>query len=72
LYLSPFNLILGDSIDAIVVASNVYGDSDASVVGSGGNIVYVPDKPINFKDDPLITTANQIGMSWDDGASAGG
>lgn len=60
----PFNLVLGDSIDATVVATNIYGDSEISVVGSGGNIVYVPDAPISLEDEPLITTASQIGLKW--------
>ena len=64
--------MLGDSIDAIIIASNQYGDSSPSVIGSGANIVYVPDAPIQFENEPLITTATQIGLKWENGASSGG
>lgn len=57
LTLAPFSLVLGDSIDAIIVAKNIYGDSDTSVVGSGANIVLVPDAPLTLENEPLTTTA---------------
>lgn len=69
---APFNLILGNSIDASVTATNIYGNSDPSMVGSGGNIVYVPDAPVSFQNVPSITTASQIGLQWLNGASSGG
>lgn len=68
----PFNLVLGDSIDVIVVAQNIYGDSTASAEGSGANIFLVPDAPINLADAPLITSSSQIGLGWEAGASSGG
>lgn len=43
---APFNLVLGDRIEALIVASNIYGDSQVSVIGAGANVVYVPDAPI--------------------------
>lgn len=68
----PFNLVLGASIEVVVIANNEYGDSLESAVGSGANIVLVPDAPINLKDAPSITTASKIGLTWDTGASSGG
>lgn len=44
----PFNLVLGASIEVVVIANNAYGDSQESAVGSGANIVLVPDAPINL------------------------
>ena len=72
LYNSPFNLVLGDSIDVKVTATNIYGDGLASPVGSGANIVLVPDSPINFVNVPSLTNANRIGMQWAAGGSNGG
>lgn len=69
---SPFNLVLGDSVDVIVTAQNVYGDSLESAEGSGANIVLVPDAPITLADAPGVTTASQIGLTWAAGASSGG
>ena len=44
LYATPFELIKGDSIDVKVSAHNVYGESDLSPVGSGANVVTIPEE----------------------------
>lgn len=35
-------------------------------------MVALPDKPINLSDDPSTTTANVIGVIWDEGLENGG
>lgn len=69
---STFNLILGNSVLAKIVASNVYGSSDPSPEGSGAVIQYVPDAPINVANDLTITSATRVGLTWVAGSSTGG
>jgi len=45
---TPFDLKKGNSIDIRVLAANVYGESELSPVGSGANVVIIPDEPIVF------------------------
>ena len=47
-----------------MTAYNVYGASATSEVGSGANVVLVPDAPINLSDVPSITKANKVGLVW--------
>ena len=61
---APFNLILDSSIMAKVTAFNFYGPSITSAVGSGANIVLVPNAPVNFANVPSVTKASKIGLSW--------
>lgn len=71
-YSSPFNLILGDHIFAKIVAINSYGNSLASTPGDGAAVVLLPDAPINLANNPSLTNANQIGVTWQPGFSDGG
>jgi hypothetical protein len=64
LTMAPFNLQLADAIVAKITAHNIYGASIVSETGSGANIVFVPDAPINFNNVPAITLASRIGLSW--------
>jgi titin len=68
----PFDLILNDSIDFVVRATNAYGDSEFSQVGGGALIQLVPDAPLNLQDKADETSATQITFTWEDGASDGG
>jgi hypothetical protein len=72
MYVSPFNLILGDHIFAKIVAINSYGNSLPSVPGDGAAVVLLPDAPINLANNPALTNANQIGVTWQTGFSDGG
>jgi hypothetical protein len=72
LYSSPFDLILGDHIFAKVVAQNTYGSSLESVPGDGAAMVQPPDAPVDFANNPAITTATHIGLQWSRGLSDGG
>ena len=69
---APYNLALGDSIDAKVIAVNQLGETPFSAIGTGAIIQLVPDTPINFANDPAITNEAEIGMTWSPGASDGG
>ena len=69
---SPYNLSLGATVDAYIIAYNFYGDSTPSTVGSGANIVAVPDSPLNLVNDASITSDKQIGLKWDDGIKSNG
>lgn len=40
--------------------------------GNGAVIVYVPDAPISLADNPVITNALHVGLTWSDGVSNGG
>lgn len=68
----PFNLALGNTIYAKVIAYNYYGDSEASEIGAGSVIQLVPNAPINLLNNPTITSSFVIGFSWADGSSDGG
>jgi hypothetical protein len=54
---TPYSLSLGATVDAKLVAYNFYGDSATSSIGSGANIVGVPDSAVSLASDPLITSA---------------
>lgn len=69
---SPFNLILNNPVIAYVVATNVYGNSDPSPTGQGALIQYVPDAPISLANNPSITSATRVGLTWAPGSSNGG
>jgi len=42
------------------------------VAGNGARLVTTPNPPTNVRNDILVTSANQIGIIWDDGAYDGG
>jgi hypothetical protein len=69
---SPYSLSLGATIDVKLVTYNFYGDSAFSSVGSGANIVGLPDAPVSLQNDPSVTSALIIGLLWEDGASDNG
>ena len=43
-----------------------------SAVGSGAVIVLVPSSPVGLADNPSITNASRIGITWNDGLNNGG
>lgn len=55
---APYSLSLGATVDAKVLAYNYYGNSGVSPVGSGANIVGVPDAPTLLQNDPQVTSAS--------------
>jgi len=72
MYGSPFNLILGDNVYAKIVAINSYGNSLPSAPGDGAAVVLPPDAPIGLANNPALTNANQVGITWQTGFSDGG
>jgi hypothetical protein len=64
--------VLGDSIDVKVSASNLYGQSDYSPIGSGAQIVLIPAAPESFSNVAEETTASHISLSWDEPTETGG
>jgi hypothetical protein len=72
MYVSPFNLILGDNIAVKIVAINSYGNSLPSAPVDGAAVVMLPDAPIGLANNPALTNANQIGITWQTGLSGGG
>lgn len=66
---SPYNLAWGQSVWATVTAHNIIGSSEMSDAGNGSVILVVPDAPINLQNLPRVTTAYQIGLSWELGAN---
>ena len=69
---NPYNLVQGDSVVAIVTATNLYLEGPASLPGSGAIIVLVPNPPIGLADDKLVTNAYRIGFTWNDDINTGG
>jgi large repetitive protein len=68
----PYNLNLGDSIFVKVQGINFYGEGLMSAGGNGATIVLVPAAPISLSNDASLTTATQIGFTWQNGPSTGG
>lgn len=69
---APYDLVQADSVEAIVTASNSYGESAASAPGSGAVIVLVPSSPVGLADNTAITNAGRIGLTWNNGLNTGG
>lgn len=40
--------------------------------GNGAILVTIPDAPVNLQDETTITSHTQVGLTWEDGPSAGG
>lgn len=68
----PYELEWNTGVYANVQAFNTYGNSATSLTGNGAIITTIPDSPINLQNDPIVTTATQIGINWQDGAFDGG
>ena len=70
---APYNLAIGASVFAKIVAYNSIGDSFESAVGNGALIALsgVPDAPI-LTQNIASTTKTQIGVTWTDGVYNGG
>jgi hypothetical protein len=69
---APISQPWGSSINAQIIAINIRGESLSSLDGNGAVILTNPDKPINFQNDPAVTTGSQIGLTWEEGAMNGG
>ena len=69
---NPYDLVQGDEVEAIVTATNSYGESAASELGSGAVILLVPSSPVGLADNTAVTNAARIGFTWNDGLNTGG
>lgn len=69
---APYNLALGDSVFAQILAINFYGEGGISVAGNGATCVLVPSPPTALMNNGAITNDRQIGFSWTNGPSTGG
>jgi hypothetical protein len=56
LHNSPYSLPWLSTVSAVVIATNNYGNSSASAVGTGATIITVPDAPVD-----VATVANSTG-----------
>jgi hypothetical protein len=65
-------LVVGDIIQAKILAFNNYGNSGTSPIGGSGKMVQVPDQPVNLADNPAITSSRNISFTWNAGPSDGG
>jgi hypothetical protein len=69
---SPYLLPWGSSVYADLQAFNTIGESPVSAAGNGAIIIIVPDAPTDLVNVEAITSAYQVGLSWQQGASTGG
>jgi len=69
---APYSLVLDEEIWVRVTANNFYGDSDPSEATNSGLVQLIPDAPVSLLNDPSVTDATQIKLTWSDGASNGG
>jgi hypothetical protein len=68
----PYLLNVGEDVNVKISATNAYGTSDLSAVGTGAVIQIIPDAPINVANDFSTSTATQIRITWEEGPSDGG
>ena len=57
---APFMLAWGATVDAKVIAYNLYGDSIESSVGTGNIIMTLPDAPVGLAEDVSYRTQSEI------------
>lgn len=68
---APFMLAWGQTVSAKIVATNLYGDSSASPLGTSNIIMTKPDAPILI-EDTTQRTPTDIAVQWQEGVSNGG
>lgn len=63
---APYNLVVGNSIYAKIIALNAIGSSPFSTVSNGAVLAFstVPNKPKLLTRDELLTTTSRIGLGW--------
>ncbi len=62
----------GANVVATISATNIYGQSVISVVGSGAVLYTYPSAPTNLTNMVTITSSTQVGLSWSNCVSNGG
>lgn len=68
----PFLHEWGASIWVKVSANNIIGQGPFSENGNGAIMLTTPEAPINLSNNPAITNANQIGLTWEENPMDGG
>ena len=63
---------MGDAVQVKIAASNAYGISEFSELGSGAVTQLVPYPPRYLTNDLTYTSATILKITWDDGISDGG
>lgn len=69
---SPFSLPWGSPVIALMSAQNVYGSSASQYASGTAIIVTIPDAPLSLANNPTITNAQRVGITWTAGAANGG
>jgi hypothetical protein len=69
---SPFNLVQNETISVKIIATNNYGDSANSTVGTGGAIILVPSAPTGLTNNVTYTNSQTIVFNFNQGTSNGG
>lgn len=69
---SPFNLAWGSSVNAKVIAYNIYGNSTTSESGNGAVILTKPAVPTNLIELVSARTSTSVGLTWTTSATNGG
>jgi hypothetical protein len=68
----PFNLPWGAIVYAKVKATNIYGDSEISLPGSGAKLMTIPNPPKNLRENIDARSSTTLGILWDDDDFNGG
>jgi hypothetical protein len=61
---TPYSLAWGANVYAKVVAINIYGQSDESIVGNGADIITSPDAPISLAENYALRSATSLSLTW--------
>ena len=60
-----------DSVRVKVTATNEFGESAMSLMGSGAIVYTVPQSPSNIQNDETLTSKSQISFTWEDSSNGG-
>jgi hypothetical protein len=69
---APFYLQQGSTVNVQIIATNSYGSSLPSPVGSGITIVTPPSPPTNIQIVSSLTNTQNITFTWSASSSTGG
>jgi hypothetical protein len=69
---TPYSLEWGSSVNAKVIATNTYGNSDESLAGNGAMITTTPDVPTSIIEVYADRTKSTLGLTWTDPVFTGG
>jgi hypothetical protein len=61
---TPYSLEWGSSVNAKVIATNAYGNSDESLAGNGAMITTTPNVPTTVIEVYPSRTKSTLGLTW--------